>query len=100
MVRRLPSGRWAGNLPRLKSEAFQCVGMQEWQAVQEIGEPAIPALSSVLHDRDSSVRMQAIDILGSIGDEKAIPALIRSLADENPEVRWKAVLASRNAVYR
>jgi hypothetical protein len=77
-----------------EERAFQCVGMQEWQAVQEIGEPAIPALSSVLHDRDSSVRMQAIEILGSIGDRKAIPALIRSLADENAEVRWKAVLAS------
>jgi hypothetical protein len=77
-----------------EEEAFVHVGLQEWQVVQEIGEPAIPALSLVLRDRDSSVRMQAIDILGSIGDERAIPVLIRSLADENPDVRWKAVLAS------
>jgi hypothetical protein len=77
-----------------EEEAFVHVGLQEWQVVQEIGEPAIPALSHVLCDRDGSVRMQAIDILGSIGDEKAIPVLIRSLADENPDVRWKAVLAS------
>ena len=77
-----------------EERAFQCVGMQEWQAVREIGTPAIPALSLVLRDRDSGVRMQAIEILGSTGDGKAIPALIRSLADENAEVRWKAVLAS------
>ena len=77
-----------------EERAFMCVGMQEWHAVKEIGEPAIPALSSVLQDSDSSVRMQAIEILGGIGDRKAVPALIRSLADENAEVRWKAVLAS------
>jgi hypothetical protein len=47
-----------------------------------------------MHDRDSGVRMQAIEILGSIGNGKAIPVLMRSLADENAEVRWKAVLAS------
>ena len=77
-----------------EEQAFLQVGMQEWEAVREIGVPAIPALSHVLHDRDSGVRMQAIDILGSIGHEKAIPAFIRSLADENPDVRWRTVMAS------
>jgi len=77
-----------------EERAFHSVGLQEWQAVREIGEPAIPALSHVLHDRDSGVRMQAIEILGSIGNRKAVPVLMRSLADENAEVRWKAVLAS------
>jgi len=77
-----------------EERAFLYVGLEEWKAVQEIGEPAIPALSLVLHDRDNSVRKQAIEILGSIGDKKAIPTLIRSLADEDAEVRWKTVLAS------
>jgi len=77
-----------------EERAFHLTGLQEWQAVREIGEPAIPALSHVLHDRDSGVRMQAIEILGSIGNGKAVPVLMRSLADENAEVRWKAVLAS------
>lgn len=77
-----------------EERAFHSVGLQEWQDVREIGEPAIPALSHVLHDRDSGVRMQAIEILGSIGNGKAVPVLMRSLADENAEVRWKAVLAS------
>ena len=77
-----------------EERAFHSVGLQEWQAVRQIGEPAIPALSRVLLDRDSGVRMQAIEILGSIGNRKAVPVLMRSLADENAEVRWKAVLAS------
>ncbi len=83
---------WQPDSP--EEQAFLYVGLQEWQAVQDIGEPAVPALSSVLHDHDSGVRMQAIGILGLIGSMKAIPALIRSLGDENAEVRWKAVLAS------
>jgi hypothetical protein len=70
------------------------VGLQEWQAVKECGPAAIGALSLVLQDQDSSVRIQAIEILGQIGDKKAIPALMQSLRDENADVRWKTVLAS------
>jgi len=77
-----------------EERAFYFVGMQEWQAVKDCGPAAISALSLVLHDQDSSVRIQAIEILGSIGDKKAIPALIQSLRDENADVRWKTVLAS------
>jgi HEAT repeat protein len=77
-----------------EERAFYYVGMQEWQAVKDCGPAAIGALSLVLHDQDSSVRIQAIEILGSIGDKKAIPALMESLRDENADVRWKTVLAS------
>jgi len=77
-----------------EEKAFYHVGMQEWQAVKDCGPAAISALSLVLQDRDSSVRIQAIEILGLIGDKKAIPALMQSLRDENADVRWKTVLAS------
>ena len=77
-----------------EERAFYYVGMQEWQAVKDYGPAAIGALSLVLHDQDSSVRIKAIEILGSIGDKKAIPALMQSLRDENADVRWKTVLAS------
>jgi len=77
-----------------EERAFYYVGMQEWQAVKDCGPAAISALSLVLRDQDSSVRIQAIEILGSIGDKKAIPALMQSLRDENADVRWKTVLAS------
>jgi len=77
-----------------EERAFYYVGMQEWEAVKDCGPAAISALSLVLHDQDSGVRIQAVGILGSIGDKKAIPALMQSLRDENADVRWKAVLAS------
>jgi len=70
------------------------IGMQEWEAVKAIGPDAVPALSHVLWDHESSVRIRAIEILGEIGDARATPALIRSLGDMNSEVRWRAVLAS------
>ncbi|MCX6686295.1 MAG: HEAT repeat domain-containing protein [Methanoregula sp.] len=75
-------------------KAFYFAGMQEWKAVKMIGKPAIPALSHILNDRDSNVRQKVIEILGEIGDPDATPALVRSLGDENSEVRWKAVLSS------
>ena len=77
-----------------EEKAFYYVGMQEWQEVKKCGPAATSALSLVLHDQDSSVRIAAIDVLGLIGDKKAIPALMQSLRDENAEVRWKTVLAS------
>jgi hypothetical protein len=75
-------------------KAFYFAGMQEWKAVKMMGRSAIPALSHILIDRDSNVRQKVIEILGEIGDPDATPALVRSLGDENSEVRWKAVLAS------
>lgn len=77
-----------------EEKAFWLVGLHDWEAVKECGPAAIGALSMVLHDKDRSVRIKAIEILGSIGDMRAAPALIQSLRDEDAEVRWKAVLAS------
>ena len=75
-------------------KAYYFAGMQEWKAVKLIGKSAVPALSHILNDRDSNVRQKVIGIFGEIGDPDATPALIRSLGDENTEVRWKAVLSS------
>jgi HEAT repeat protein len=80
-----------------EDRAFFFVGMQEWKAVQAIGPAAIPALSHVLNDHDSAVRKKAIEILGSIQDKRAIPALMRGLADGSSDVRWQAVLAAPNS---
>ena len=75
-------------------KAFYFAGMQEWKAVKMMGKSAIPALSHILNDRDSNVRQKVIGILGEIGDPDATPALVRSLGDENTEVRWGAVLSA------
>ncbi|MGB7992771.1 HEAT repeat domain-containing protein [Methanoregula sp.] len=74
--------------------AFFLIGMQEWKAVKEIGHDAIPALNSVLNDPDSAVRLKVMQILGTIQDKKAIPALMRGLADSDKDVRWEAALSA------
>ncbi|HUH79344.1 MAG TPA: HEAT repeat domain-containing protein, partial [Methanoregula sp.] len=74
--------------------AYYFAGMQEWKAVREIGRPAVPALKGLLCDHDSAVRVKAVELLGSIGDEEAVPALMQSLGDENRDVRWGTVLAA------
>ena len=80
--------------PNDEQRAFLFVGMQEWKAVHLIGNAAIPALSNILHDRDSNIRMKAVEILGELKSHQAIPPLMQSLADKDSEVRWKAVMAS------
>jgi len=79
-----------------EEKAFLFVGMQDWKAVQLIGNSAIPALTHILHDRNSNVRIRAVEILGELKSTQAIPLLIQSLADEDGDVRWKAVLAAQN----
>lgn len=74
--------------------SYYFVGMQEWKAAKYVGNPAIPALTQALKDRDNNVRAKAIDMLGDIRDPAATPALMKSLGDENREVRWHAVLAA------
>jgi len=46
-----------------------------------------------LKDKDSSVRRDAIETLGIIGDEKAVDALILVLKDKNRFVRQEAIAA-------
>ena len=46
-----------------------------------------------LKDKDSSVRRHAIKMLGIIGDEKAVDALILVLKDKNRFVRQEAIVA-------
>ncbi len=77
-----------------EERAYYFAGLQEWGAISEIGKPAIPALTGLLHDSDSAVRIKAVELLGKTGDANATPALMQSLADENREVRWNTVLAS------
>ena len=77
-----------------EERAFYFVGMQEWKALVAAGPAAVPALSGVLSDRDPGVRQKAIEVLGTIGSDTAVPALMQGLADANSEVRWEAVLAA------
>lgn len=77
-----------------EERAYYFAAMLEWKAVREMGKTAIPALISLLRDRDSSVRIKAVELLGATGDKSATSALMKSLGDENREVRWSAALAA------
>ena len=44
-----------------------------------------------LKHKDSSIRQHAIEMLGVMGDEKAVDALILVLKDENRFVRQEAI---------
>jgi HEAT repeat protein len=69
-------------------------GKQEWESLAELGAAAIGPLSISAADLELSVRIHAVQTLGEIGNQKAIPALYRALRDIDGQVRWEAVLAS------
>jgi hypothetical protein len=75
--------------------AWYLAGMQEWEKLAQIGQSAVVPLENLLLDKDREVRIRAVKTLGEIGDRRAGPALIRSLGDEDRQVRWEAVLASQ-----
>jgi hypothetical protein len=80
--------------PNEEERAFLWVGKQEWEAVELLGDSAVPALTNILHDRQHIVRIKAVETLGELKSPSAIPVLMQFLADEDSEVRWKTVLAS------
>jgi HEAT repeat protein len=47
--------------------------------LREWGPAAVPPLCEALRDRDLHIRVAAADALGEVGDERAIPALVRAL---------------------
>ena len=70
--------------------------VQEWDAVKNIGQPAIAPLDALLSDRDPAIRQKVVRTFGEIGGSAAAPSIIRALGDENRDVRWQAVLASQH----
>ena len=57
------------------------------------GKQAPPELINKLKNRDSTIRRNAADALGVMGDEKAVDSLIAVLKDDNRFVRQEAVRA-------
>jgi HEAT repeat protein len=64
-------------------------------ALGQIGEPAVPALSESLSDADPIVRLQSCRALAYMGIQAkdAVPALIRALSDPEQGVREAAAAA-------
>jgi len=59
----------------------------------KIGEPAGLLLVDALHDDDWHVRWHAAEVLGEIGDIRAVKPLTDVLNDENEDVRLSATRA-------
>lgn len=59
-------------------------------ALGRIGVPAVDALCEVLRDPSMEVRLNAAEILGRIGNERAVQPLISTLKDTDEEVRAAA----------
>lgn len=75
--------------------AFLVAGKQDWDALVGLGRDAVTALAIPAEDADRTVRLMAVRTLGRIGDKRAIPVIYRALRDPDDQVRWEAVLASR-----
>lgn len=55
-----------------------------------IGDPAIPALTAALRDKNANVRWEAAKALGEMRVSEAAPALVEALEDGEFGVRWLA----------
>lgn len=95
-------GRWkaAEALDKLgwkpSSEVDRCyylIAKRELKELVKIGKPAVESLIQSLKDRKESVRGEAAEALGEIGDERAVGPLIHALKDEDWTVRGKAVVS-------
>jgi hypothetical protein len=73
---------------------FHAFGKQDWDLLSTLGDEALLPLAQGSQDRDAAVRVKAVEVLGSIGNSKAIPVLYQALKDENDLVRWNAVMAA------
>lgn len=61
------------------------------QALQKMGERAVPALRETLGDERSAVRLAAMNALAGIKQQSAIAALVGMLEDDDLEVRRAAI---------
>ncbi|MDD1674600.1 MAG: HEAT repeat domain-containing protein, partial [Methanomicrobiales archaeon] len=74
--------------------AWLAVGKQHWDEISKIGPASLDPLANAFRDRNADVRVKVIEVLGELASADATPVLMQALRDENPAVRWKAVLAA------
>jgi hypothetical protein len=74
--------------------AYFSFGKQDWDRLKVLKDASLIPLTQASCDGDAGIRAKAVEVLGNIGDHRAIPALYQSLKDENDSVRWNAVMAA------
>jgi hypothetical protein len=75
-------------------KAFLLIARQDWESVRQLGASATQPLLEILRDTDPATREAIASVLGRIKDRHAQAACQVALKDRDPQVRWKAVLAS------
>ncbi len=86
------------NSKRGIAEKFNFLKEQAIEAIARIGRPtrnATESLLLVLNDDAPSIRLAAVEALGSLGDEGCVPALSTKVFDEDDDVAKAAI----NAIY-
>jgi HEAT repeat protein len=61
--------------------------------LKAFGADAVELLINSLKDENAQFKCAVIDVLGEIGDERAIDPLIKALKDQDADVVWSAVYA-------
>jgi HEAT repeat protein len=78
-----------------QDRAFYCIALQDWDAIKKLGKSATGPLIDMLKERHPAIRAQIVEILGSIGGVEAKKSCEQVLRDPDGDVRWRAVLSSR-----
>jgi hypothetical protein len=60
------------------------------QSLVAIGSPAVRSLIEALKQKNDNVRREAVKALSEIGGAEGAPALIKTLEDEEFDIRWLA----------
>ena len=60
-----------------EQKATYLIGVEDWQSLFELGEPAVePLIKALCTDSETSVCSSAAEALGEIGDARAVKPLI------------------------
>lgn len=70
--------------------ADEQMGNQIFLALMDLGSAAVPALIAESNSSSAWVRWHCIRVLGRINDDRALPVLVRALADQDHAVAWVA----------
>jgi HEAT repeat protein len=75
--------------------AYFYIALQDWDAIKKLGTSAAGPLVDMLRERHPAIRAQIVEILGSVGGDEAKKSCQQVLRDPDGNVRWRAVLSSR-----
>lgn len=79
--------------PTDQDKARLAVAQQDWRQVGTLGAAAVDALGVALDDPLSSIRREAVVVLGSISDPRTVDLLVARFNDNDEAVRSAAVSA-------